>query len=49
VTPEPGYPESAETRKVHHAGTITFCSDTIYLAKALEGETVLLELTLSPT
>ena len=43
VTPEPSYPEGAETRKVHHAGTITFRSDTIYLAKALEGETVLLE------
>ena len=28
---------------MHHAGTITFRSDTIYLAKALEGETVLLE------
>jgi len=32
---------------VHHAGTITFRSDTIYLAKALEGETVLLEPALS--
>ena len=32
---------------MHHAGTITFRSDTIYLAKALEGETVLLEPALS--
>lgn len=43
VTPETTYPEGTETRVVHNVGTITFRTDTIYLAKALAGETILLE------
>jgi transposase InsO family protein len=43
ITPETCYPEGTETRKVHRGGTIIMHSDAIYLSKALQGETVLLE------
>jgi len=43
VTPEIRYPEGTETRRVQRSGTIVLSSDHIFLSKALEGETVLLE------